>query len=207
MSLGGGNNTAACDTDSRKAIIDTLKSVGIATVIASGNDGYNNAVGAPGCISTAITVGATNDTVDERAWFSNNGPQLDFYAPGVGINSSVPGGGYASWAGTSMATPHVAGAWAVMKQRFPAYTVDEVEAAFDNSGVTVTYNSISRQRIDVTEALDEPGPGPSGLHYNSIDPCRIVNTKNAGGMLAAGETRSFYVWGEDADIQSQGGDG
>ena len=205
MSLGGGYYTSACDTDPRKSIIDTLKSAGIATVIASGNDGYLNGVGAPGCISTAVTIGATNDTVDQRAGFSNSGPQLDLYAPGVNINSSVPGGGYASWNGTSMATPHVAGAWAVLKQRFPAYTVDQIENAFDGSGVTVTQGSISRQRIDITEALGET---PStGLRLTTVEPCRIVDTRNAGGMITAGSTRAFLVSGSDSDIQDQGGTG
>ena len=65
MSLGGGEYDSYCDSDSRKAIIDNLRSVGIATVISSGNGedgvGYNGSVGAPGCISSAITVGATLD--------------------------------------------------------------------------------------------------------------------------------------------------
>jgi subtilisin family serine protease len=61
MSLGGGFHTTNCDTDSRKAAIDNLRSAGIATVIASGNDGYTNAIGAPACISSSISVGATTE--------------------------------------------------------------------------------------------------------------------------------------------------
>ena len=57
MSLGFAPSPASCDTDSRKAIIDNLKSAGIATVISSGNDGFTDSVGAPACISSAITVG------------------------------------------------------------------------------------------------------------------------------------------------------
>lgn len=205
MSLGGDYFTTYCDGDSRKATIDLLKDAGIATVIASGNNGFTDGVSAPGCISTAITVGATNDTVDTRASFSNSGPQLDLYAPGVSIYSSIPGGGFDSWNGTSMATPHVAGAWAILKEKFPAETVDEIETRFDNSGVTVDSYGISRQRIDISEALGEAAGG--GLGFVPVPPCRIVDTRLAGGKIPAGTARSFMVYGYDADIQSQGGTG
>jgi subtilisin family serine protease len=205
MSLGGDHFTTYCDGDSRKETIDLLKEAGIATVIASGNDGFTDGVSAPGCISTAITVGATNDTVDTRASFSNSGPQLDFYAPGLSIYSSVPGGGYASWGGTSMAAPHVAGAWAVLKEKFPTETVDNVEALFDNSGVTVDSYGISRQRIDIDEALGEAAG--AGLGFIPVPPCRIVDTRIAGDKIPAGTARNFMVYGSDADIQSQGGTG
>ncbi len=62
MSLGGDNNAGACDGDARKAVIDSLRSNGIATVIAAGNDGWTNALSMPGCVSTAVTVGAVYDT-------------------------------------------------------------------------------------------------------------------------------------------------
>jgi subtilisin family serine protease len=155
ISIGGGSFTSTCDGDARKAAIDNLRSARIATVIASGNDGFSNAVNAPGCISTALTVGATSNT-DTVAVFSNSSAVVDFFAPGVDITSSVPGGGFTSFDGTSMATPHVAGAWAIAKQVDPNATVTEVENALDGTGKPVTDTlaspQITRDRIRVFSA-------------------------------------------------------
>ena len=62
---------------------------------------------------------------------------LDLLAPGTFITSSIPGGGVASWEGTSMSTPHVAGAWAVLKQRSPEAEVTEILAALRDTGTLV----------------------------------------------------------------------
>ncbi|MFQ5578265.1 MAG: S8 family serine peptidase, partial [Anaerolineae bacterium] len=72
MSLGGGKYTAVCDAGEpvRKVAMDLLRSVGIATIVATGNDGYTDGMGAPACISTAVSVGATDDD-DNVADFSN----------------------------------------------------------------------------------------------------------------------------------------
>jgi subtilisin family serine protease len=136
MSLGGGRETTACDTDLTKPVIDQLREAGVATVIASGNNGFADAVSRPGCISTAVTVGAT-DKRDALAEFSNRGPQVDLLAPGVAINSSVPVGNFEAFSGTSMATPHVAGAFATLRSLAPRATVDDIERALSATGVAV----------------------------------------------------------------------
>jgi uncharacterized repeat protein (TIGR01451 family) len=135
MSLGGGQYFSACDSDGRKAMIDNLRAAGIATVIASGNNGYRDSLSAPGCISTAISVGAT-DNVDNVASFSNIAPFIDLLAPGVNIYAAVPNG-QGTKSGTSMATPHVTGAWALFKQAMPGVSVDDALAAFQNGSVRV----------------------------------------------------------------------
>lgn len=153
MSLGGGVNTVHCDGDARKAIIDNLLSVGIATIIATGNDGYTNAIGAPACISTAVAVGATTDA-DTVASFSNSNNLVDLLAPGVSIDSSIPPSTYANFQGTSMATPHVAGAWALIKSAVPGATPAQILAALTGTGVLVTdtRNSVTKPRIQVDAA-------------------------------------------------------
>jgi len=206
MSLGGGQHSSACDDDSRKSSIDLLKGAGIATVIASGNDSFDGAVTAPGCISTAVTVGAST-AMDHRASFSNNSPLLDLYAPGEWIQSSVPGGGFESWDGTSAAAPHVAGAWAVIRQKYSSRSVDDIETAFKASGVTITSFGISRQRIDVDQALAFYSGPADGSSYTSLVPCRIVDTRKAGGKIPATGVRHYKVWGSDGEIGGQGGTG
>jgi subtilisin family serine protease len=175
MSLAGGRYFSNCDTNSRKAIVDTLRAVGIATVIASGNSGYRTAMAAPACISTAISVGATCDhagvgqgctAVDAVAGYSNIASFISLLAPGSLISSSVPGTNtFASWHGTSMAAPHVAGAWAVMRQQEPTGTVASILSKLQNTGVMVDDQRSSgvvtgMKRIDLTAALtDSDGDG------------------------------------------------
>lgn len=154
MSIGGGSYSS-CPNDLRASYIRELRTLGIATVISSGNDGWEGTVGAPGCIPSAITVGATNDDGDV-AIFSNSGPEVDLMAPGVRVTSSVPGGGTAEFRGTSMAAPMVAGAIAAL-QSYYSRPVDEVEAILEATGNLVgTLNpALMRPRLRLHDAWRE----------------------------------------------------
>lgn len=156
MSLGSGQFFAPCDTTeaARKAAIDLLRGVKIATVIASGNDGFNGSMGTPGCISSAIAVGSTLDTANTLSSFSNHAANVRLLAPGSNIVSSVPPGPKttASLQGTSMATPHVTGAFALLRDVKGGSTVDDIAAALECTGVDVTRAGITEPRIDVNAA-------------------------------------------------------
>jgi len=162
MSLGAGKYSSAAKCDgankSRKAIIDTLRDAGIATVVATGNEGYCGYMGAPGCISSAISVGAT-DGDDGVADYSNGASFMSLLAPGSSVTSSVPGGGYAQWDGTSMAAPHVAGAWALMKEKYPSVGVDDILNAFKATGAAVADSGkcaeTTGKRINVNDAYNK----------------------------------------------------
>jgi minor extracellular protease Epr len=122
ISLGGGGTTQPnCDRDYLANKVNWAVSRGVTVVAAAGNDGTK--VSSPACASGAVAVGAVN-RYDLRASFSGKGKALDIMAPGVSIYSTVPGGGYASWSGTSMATPHVSATVALMKQKNP-YIADK----------------------------------------------------------------------------------
>ena len=154
LSLGGGLYESSCDDDPRKPVIDNLRAAGIATIAASGNDDQFNTIGAPACISSAISVGATTKS-DGVAEYSNSASILSLLAPGSSIRSSVVGGGYEYYWGTSMATPHVAGAWAVFLSANPSYSVSSVLQTLISTGTTVTdgRNGIQKPRIDIGAAV------------------------------------------------------
>ena len=180
MSLGGGSytNQATCDSSnaSVKTAIDNIRSKGIATVISSGNDGFVNAMGAPGCISTAVAVGATTDA-DAVASFSNMHAMVDLLAPGVSINSWIPGGGFANFNGTSMAAPHVTGAWAVLKAINPTASVSTILANLQSTGLSVkdtrAGGTITKPRIRLDKAVPPKLAAPSNLSATTLDATRI----------------------------------
>jgi hypothetical protein len=95
------------------------------------------------------------------ASFSNVDDTLDFWAPGVSIQSSVPGTTYQYWNGTSMAAPHVAGAWAVLKSHSPGATVAELRTALILGGVPITACGVTVPRIQIDAALASLGPTPT----------------------------------------------
>jgi subtilisin family serine protease len=172
MSLGGGRyyTQASCDSAnaSRKAAIDNLRSLNIATVIASGNSGYTDSMSSPGCISTAVSVGSTGDgssgtTQDAVMSYSNSVSFLNLLAPGSKSYSSTPGNTWGNWDGTSMAAPHVAGAWALLKSKLPSATVNQVLSALTTTGLSVTdsRNGVTKPRIRVNLAANALVP-PSG---------------------------------------------
>ncbi len=205
MSLGGGRFFSNCDLEPAKAIIDNLRSAGIATVIASGNNGYVDSMSSPACISSAVSVGSTTKG-DDVSGFSNSASFLSLLAPGSNINSSVPGGGFASFSGTSMATPHVAGAWALLKQEDPSASVATVLSALQSTGTPVldSGNGLTKPRINVADAADLPVPRPANDDFANARALAGANatatgtnvdaTKETGEPDHAGEAGGKSVW-------------
>ncbi|MFI7609731.1 S8 family peptidase [Nonomuraea terrae] len=161
LSLGGGQYATACDTTDGadfKTEVDQLLAKGTATVVASGNEYFESSVSFPACVSSTVAVGAT-DKQDAVAPFSNRGTLLDVFAPGVGISAAITGDTYATLNGTSMATPHVAGAFALLRQKHKNTSVDDFLTSLRRTGKPITYSSagaeVTTPRIDVWAALHQ----------------------------------------------------
>jgi subtilisin family serine protease len=170
LSLGGGRffSQAACDLENqaRVEIVEALRAAGTATVAAAGNQSYSDSLSSPACMSDVVSVGATTKS-DQVASFSNSASFLSLLAPGVTILSSVPPNDFAYISGTSQATPHVAGAFAVLYQRMGTGSVDTALGALQATGLPVRdpRNSLVKPRIRVADALEAlPSTGTaSGL--------------------------------------------
>ncbi|MEV4171020.1 S8 family serine peptidase [Nonomuraea sp. NPDC049709] len=166
LSLGGDLSETDCDATAEgatfKTKIDALLAKGVATVVAAGNEFFEG-TSYPACVSTAVTVGA-NDNSDGIADFSNRGALLDLFAPGVDVESSVPDNSTTVYSGTSMATPHVAGALALMKSASPQAPITELIDKLKTSGRPYVYDAngaqVTTPRLDLAAALAGAGTQP-----------------------------------------------
>jgi serine protease len=131
MSLGGGVSSAL-DT-----AVNNLSNSGVAIAVAAGNSNANACNSSPARAANAITVGSTTST-DARSSFSNFGTCLDLFAPGSSILSSwyTSNTATATLSGTSMASPHVAGAAALYKQANPSASATTIRNALVNNATT-----------------------------------------------------------------------
>ncbi|MFJ6655243.1 S8 family peptidase [Streptomyces sp. NPDC091377] len=174
MSLGG---TDGPEIDPLEAAVNRLTAEkGVLFAIAAGNDGPGaETVGSPGSAEAALTVGAVDDA-DKLAEFSSTGPRVgdgglkpDVTAPGVAITAASAKGsliagevgenppGYLTIDGTSMATPHVAGAAAILKEQHPDWTAAQLKGALTASTKGGAYTAFQQGsgRIQVDKAIDQ----------------------------------------------------
>jgi subtilisin family serine protease len=146
INFSGGEPEIEPSRDIVALALDAAAAAGVVPVVAAGND-YNDlgagSVSSPANSVRAIAVGAVDIDGSTRAHaeFSSVGPTTishrlkpDVAAPGVDVLSSISGGGWAELSGTSMASPHVAGAAALLAQRHPAWTVEQLKSALVQSG-------------------------------------------------------------------------
>ncbi len=213
MSIGGGGpyyNYCDGETYARpyKMLIDKLRDAGIATIIASGNErqpgnGFNQGVSFSACISSAITVGATSKTDIEASYSNSSANILDLLAPGGdggGIYSSIPNGEYEPQQGTSMAAPHVAGAWAVLKSKSLSASVDTIESVLKTTGKAVPIAAGgTKPRIDLEAALDQLGGGGKPGTATLISPSGTISDSTPTYTWHAVSNATYYnLWVNDA---------
>ena len=193
LSFGGTlyNSEETCDraVASQRAAIALLRNVRVATVAAAGNEHLTNAMTTPACLSNVIGVGSSTNS-DLVSTFSNSASFLSLLAPGESIESSANGGGTAIGNGTSMATPHVAGAIAILREAIPEATVDEIENALALSGVPVldTRNGITtpRIRVDDAVALLSATADPASSSSGGATSATVASNSGSGGGSSCG---------------------
>ena len=200
MSLGGG---ATDGTDPlSQAVNDITAQTGTLFVVAAGNEGQDETVGTPGAAASALTVGAV-DRNDGLADFSSRGPRLgdaglkpEITAPGVGIIAARAAGTimgdpvdnlYTAASGTSMATPHVAGAAALLAQQHPDWKADQLKNALVSTAKTQPNQTVYAQgagRVDLTRAVAQKvfatGVADFGLQTASDASSRTITYRNLG---------------------------
>jgi subtilisin family serine protease len=148
MSLGG---KAKKSLDA--AVKNSMKT-GIFYALAAGNEGEDACTRSPARVGTVkgIATAAATDINENEASFSNFGKCVDVWAPGVAVLSTRMGGGTQTLSGTSMASPHVAGAGALYLWKNPDATPAEVEAAIKADRVqpgTKSKDGRDIERLDV----------------------------------------------------------
>lgn len=134
MSLGGGSFTGTCDTEPTAEAGNIAAEQGVVVFAASGNSATTNALSAPACGSKVISVGSV-DKKDIIAPYSNEGKELDIVAPGTSITSTYPGGGFKTYSGTSMATPHAAATAALILEADPSLSPKDVRSILRETSI------------------------------------------------------------------------
>ncbi len=186
LSLGGGAS-ASLDTAIRNAVTD-----GIVVVVAAGNDGnqtdtalHNACLYSPAREPQAITVGSSTSN-DARSGFSNYGTCVDLFAPGSSILSTWLNGGTATLNGTSMASPHVAGAVAAIWGTNLALTSTSIQ--------TMTLASVSANKLSDTRT------GSPNLLLHVPSGSGVAPSPPQNVVAASGSGRATVTW--DAPIDS-----
>jgi len=188
MSLG-----TTSDMQSLEDACNAAYEEGILIVAAAGNSGNKpgnrDTVEYPGGYASVIAV-AASDSNDARASFSSTGPDVELIAPGVSILSSIPGGGYAYYSGTSMASPHVAGVAALVLAANSELTNVQVRSILqqtaENLGLKQEHQGYGLVRADLAvqaasgNTPTDPGtnPEPGIVTISSIDYSLSRNAKH-----------------------------
>ncbi|MCL5970450.1 MAG: S8 family peptidase [Patescibacteria group bacterium] len=180
MSLGG---YSPCPSSYQSAI-DYAKSKGTLVVVAAGNGnppGYpvDASTNSPANCKGVLAVGATKSD-DTRASFSNYGPIVSISAPGFDILSTIPGGNYQQMSGTSMATPHVAGAAGLLLSAKPDLTPDQVKDCLVNNADPISTDLPVGPRLNIYKAITAcagggPPPSSSPTPSGSTTPTPSIN--------------------------------
>jgi uncharacterized repeat protein (TIGR01451 family) len=216
MSLGGATKfTTTCSSDWSATPIANARNAGISVAVASGNASYTNGLTSPACSPAAISVGAVYDsnvgamtwatspnctdsltTADKVTCFSDSANYLTMLAPGALISAA----GF-TYGGTSQASPHVAGAIAVLRAAFPNETLAQTQNRLTSTGISVldTRNNITKPRLNLLAAARPTNDaflnrallsGTSG----TVSGVSLLGTKEPGEPNHASNSGGSSIW-------------
>lgn len=192
LSLGGGAMQSADDA------IQNLVSSGVTVTVAAGNSGDDACYYSPARAPAALTVGAT-DQYDQQWAYSNYGSCVDLFAPGVGVTSAWLSGGTNTIDGTSMASPHVAGAAALYLQGNPSATPATVGSAILSNATAsrLSYLGAGSPNLLVYTLSGGTTPDPTpGLSVSISGPTSIYSAGTYTWQASAtgGNGTYTYQW-------------
>jgi len=213
MSIGDGQKYSSfCDDSfpSIAAAINEAVTKNISVVIASGNEYHTDGISAPACIQNAIPVASTTKQ-DIISSFSNRNYMVKLAAPGSSIYSTLISGSYGYSSGTSMATPHVAGAIAIINQYLEInrreMTPKDIESLLNNTGLKIydSESNLNYSRINLFNALisiDINKPNVSLL--SPLNLINIIKGNNVSLRCNASDLylrdASIIVWNSSNDV-------
>ena len=164
--------TTPCADAAVEQAVARLHEVGIAVVVAAGNGGSTTDVAYPACVRGTVAVSSVG-SAGAPSSFANRAPALALFAPGETITAAAPGNATQIKSGTSQATPHVAGALALFRQREPSASFDALIALFDRTADVVVGPDGRRApagMLRVDRALDPRYQHPSVAFSRSSPP-------------------------------------
>ncbi|SCZ76745.1 S8 family serine peptidase [Acidaminobacter hydrogenoformans] len=184
-----------------KAAFDAAYADGVLQIAAAGNDRskwytifFSDIVSYPAWYASVVAVAAT-DSANKVASFSSFGPSVELSAPGVSIESTIPGGAYATWSGTSMATPHVVGAAAlVMKSGVASAAAvrERLQITADDLGPVGRDRDYGFGLVDADEAALSTTP-------DNVAPSVSIASPVDGAVYTVGDSITFTATASDPE--------